>query len=137
MDVTGEITALFPAPFTAATSLELANEVNTRLRSSFETTGFSADVGGVSLVPYPSAGDDAMALVIEVRNREDSADDTSPGYDLVVGMRPDQTGKLGRDECDSANHLPPWRCGRRRSSSLHLTRIAARRGRARNASNRQ
>lgn len=92
VDVTGEITALFPAPFSAATSLELANEVNTRLRSSFETTGFSADVGGVSLVPYPSDGDDAMALVIEVRNREDSADDTSPGYDLVVVMRPDQTG---------------------------------------------
>ena len=68
------------------------SEVSVRLRTSFETAGFSADVGGVSLVPFPQAGDDAAALVIEVRNREDSADDTSPGYDLVVVMRPDQSG---------------------------------------------
>lgn len=92
VDVTAEIAALFPTPFANTLPMELAVEVTVRLRSSFETTGFFADVGGVSLISYPVAGGDEAAFVIEVRNREESGDDTSPGYDLVVVMQPDQNG---------------------------------------------
>jgi hypothetical protein len=43
-------------------------------------------------VGVPAEGTDAMAFVIEVRTREESGDDTTPGYDLVVLMRPDDAG---------------------------------------------
>ena len=92
VDVTDEILALFPTPFTASSALELAVEVGDRLNASFTTMGFFADLRGVSLTPVPGAGGEAMAYVIEVRNREESGDDTTPGYDLVITMEPDATG---------------------------------------------
>ncbi len=92
VDATGQIQALFPTPFTASLAMELAVEVTTRLRASFDAAGFFADVGGVSLVHAPAAGGEAASFVIEVRNLEESGDDSTPGYDLVVVMRPDQSG---------------------------------------------
>ena len=83
---------MFPTPFVASSALDLAVEVTIRLRASFEAVGFSADVGAVSVLQRPVAGGEEAALVIEVRNREESGDDTTPGYDLVVLMQPDQTG---------------------------------------------
>lgn len=92
IDATDEITALFPTPLAALSPLELVPEVIGRLQTSFAATGFFADIGLVSQVSSPVADGEEVALVFEIRNREESGDDTTPGYDLVVVIRSDQTG---------------------------------------------
>ena len=92
VDATDEIKALFPTPVAANSGLDLVPEVFARLQASFAATGFAADVGFVSLVSTPMAGAEEVALVFEVRNREESGDDTTPGYDLAVVMESDQSG---------------------------------------------
>ena len=92
VDVTGEVKALFPTPVAARFGLELVPEVIGRLQTGFAAAGFFADVGLVSVVSSPVAGGEEVALVFEVRNREESGDDTSPGYDLVVVMQSARTG---------------------------------------------
>lgn len=89
VDTTAKMTALFPTPFHANDPSSLATETINRLRSSFEAGGFSADVRGVSLVAVERSGRPAgsvMAYVVEVRNREASGNDVSPGYDLIITM---------------------------------------------------
>jgi hypothetical protein len=92
IDATDEITALFPTPIAALSPLELVPEIIGGLQSSFAATGFFADVGLVSHVSSPLADGEEVALVFEIRNREESGDDTTPGYDLVVIMQSDQAG---------------------------------------------
>jgi len=72
---------------------ELVPEVIGRLQTSFAATGSSADIGFVSHATPPRADGDEVALVFEIRNREESGDDTTPGYDLVVVMYTDQTAE--------------------------------------------
>ncbi|MGB8858573.1 MAG: hypothetical protein WCC60_04925 [Ilumatobacteraceae bacterium] len=93
VDVASEIGVLFPTPVAAAFGMDLIPEVVTRLQASFAAAGFFADVGNVSLVSSPIAGGEEVALVFEVRNREESGDDTSPGYDLAVVMQSSQPGE--------------------------------------------
>ena len=95
VDVTAKITALIPPTEVMADSRPLATEITRRLAASLAATGFAADVRGVSLVDVARAGRPAgsgAASVIEVRNREESGDDTSPGYDLVVTMERSDVG---------------------------------------------
>lgn len=92
IDATDEITALFPTPIAALFPLELVPEIIGGLQTSFVATGFFADVGLVSQVSSPLADGEEVALVFEIRNREESGDDATPGYDLVVVMQSDQTG---------------------------------------------
>lgn len=95
LDVTTKITALLPSQVVVTDALALATETTKRLSASFSAAGFAADVRGVSLVDVVRAGRPAgsvMASVIEVRNREESGDDTSPGYDLVVTMERNDVG---------------------------------------------
>jgi hypothetical protein len=92
IDATDEITALFPTPLAAVSPLELMPEVIGRLQTDFAATGFSADIGLVSQVWSPIAEGDEVALVFEIRNSEESGDDTTPGYDLVIVMQTAQTG---------------------------------------------
>jgi hypothetical protein len=90
--VTAEVAALFPTPLAALSPLELIPEVIGHLQASFAATGFFAEVGLVSHVSSPLADGEEVALVFEIRNREESGDDTTPGYDLVVVMQSDPTG---------------------------------------------
>jgi hypothetical protein len=92
IDATDEITSLFPTPLAAVSPLELIPEVVGRLQTNFAATGFFADIGLVSQVSSPLADGEEVALVFEIRNREESGDDTTPGYDLVIVMQTDQTG---------------------------------------------
>jgi hypothetical protein len=95
IDVTAKITALFPTPFAAEEAQTLATETTKRLHASFEATGFSADLRGVSLVGVEGSGrptGSAMAYVVEVRNQEASGDDSTPGYDLIITMERDDSG---------------------------------------------
>ena len=92
VDATDEITALFPTPLTALSPLELIPEVIGRLQTDFAAKGFFADIGLMSRVSSPLTEGEEVALVFEVRNREESGDDTTPGYDLVIVMQTDQNG---------------------------------------------
>jgi hypothetical protein len=92
IDATDEIASLFPTPLAAVSSLELIPEVISRLQTNFAAAGFSADIGWVSRVSSPLADGEEVALVFEIRNREESGDDTTPGYDLVIVMQTDQNG---------------------------------------------
>jgi hypothetical protein len=95
VDVTAKIAALIPTTVVMAGSAPLATEITRRLAASLAATGFAADVRGVSLVDVVRAGrpvGSAAASVIEVRNREESGDDTSPGYDVVVTMERNDVG---------------------------------------------
>jgi hypothetical protein len=103
LDVTTKIAALLPSQVVVNDALALATETTKRLSASFAATGFAADVRGVSLVDVVRAGRPAgsvMASVIEVRNREESGDDTSPGYDLVVTMERNGTGNWTIDKAE-------------------------------------
>jgi hypothetical protein len=93
VDATAEIQTLFSGPFAAPTRYDATAYLIARLRAGFVEQGFVADTGAVSLIDLPSEGADAVAVVIEVRNREESGDDTTPGYDLVVIIEPNQTGR--------------------------------------------
>jgi hypothetical protein len=92
IDATDEITALFPTPLAAVSPLELIPEVIGRLQTDFAAKGFFADIGLISRVSSPLANGEEVALVFEIRNREESGDDTTPGDDLVIVMQTDQTG---------------------------------------------
>jgi hypothetical protein len=92
VDATDEISALFPTPLAAVSPLELMPEVIGRLQTNFSATGFFADIGLMSRVSSPLANGEEVALVFEIRNREESGDDTTPGYDLVIVMQTDQNG---------------------------------------------
>jgi hypothetical protein len=92
VDATDEITALFPTPLAAASPLELIPEIIDRLQTDFAAKGFFADIGLMSRVSSPLANGEEVAVVFEVRNREESGDDTTPGYDLVIVMQTDQNG---------------------------------------------
>jgi hypothetical protein len=92
IDATDEIASLFPTPLAAVSPLELIPEVIGRLQTNFAATDFFADIGLLSHVSSPLADGEEVALVFEIRNREESGDDTTPGYDLVIVMQTDQDG---------------------------------------------
>ncbi len=96
VDATAKFIALFPTPISSASSRELATELTVRLRSSFEAVGFSADLRGLSLVVGERPGrapGSLAAYVVEVRNREASGDDTTPGYDIVATLELSDSGR--------------------------------------------